>query len=433
MSNVINSEFNEGAPTFSSDGQYIIFVGCETGAKGDYQYGGDRIGYGSCDLFYSQNNGTNWSKPVNLGPKINSKHWETQPSFASDGKTLYFIRGMNYDRQRRNPNNQDIYVTEILENGQWSTPRKLSSKINTPYREESVQIHPDGKTLYFASNGHPGMGGLDIYMSRKLEDDSWSKPINLGFPVNTFLNENSILISPKGDLGYFSSDREGGFGDLDLYSFILSDKFKPQPITYLKGRIIDAESKLPLTASFQLSDLEKENVISQMQSKPGNGEFLITVPKSIDFALHAEKEGYMFYSRNIYRDNLSLSKDGFLIIELEKIKPGTFVLENIFFEKNKSSLKKSSYVELKKVLKLLQFNPHLKIQISGHTDSDGDDDFNFELSINRAKSVVNWLIQNNINKDRLSFKGYGETKPIEENNSFANKAKNRRTELTIIE
>tara|TARA_B110001450_G_scaffold79407_1_gene75316 strand:- start:112 stop:1749 length:1638 start_codon:yes stop_codon:yes gene_type:complete len=433
VSNAINSEYNEGAPTFSSDGQYIIFVGCETGAKGDYQYGRDRKGYGSCDLFYSQNNGTNWSKPVNLGPKINSKHWETQPSFASDGKTLYFIRGMNYDRQRRNPNNQDIYVTEILENGQWSTPRKLSSKINTPYREESVQIHPDGKTLYFASNGHPGMGGLDIYMSRKLEDDSWSKPINLGFPINTFLNENSILISPKGDLGYFSSDREGGFGDLDLYSFILSDKFKPQPITYLKGRIIDAETKLPLTASFQLSDLEKDNLISQMQSKPGNGEFLITVPKSIDFALHAEKEGYMFYSRNIYRDNLSLSKDGFLIIELEKVKPGTFVLENIFFEKSKSSLKKSSFVELSKVLKLLQFNPHLKIQISGHTDSDGDDDFNFELSINRAKSVVNWLIENNIDQNRLSFKGYGETKPIEENNSIANKAKNRRTELTIIE
>ena len=433
VSNAINSKYNEGAPTFSPDGQYIIFVGCETGAKGDYEYGDDRKGYGSCDLFYSQNNGTNWSKPVNLGSKINSKHWETQPSFSSDGKTLYFIRGMTYDRQRRNHDNQDIYVTTITEDGQWSKPEKLPPNINSPHREESVQIHPDGKTLYFSSNGHPGMGGMDLYMSRKLDDNTWSDPINLGYPLNTYKNDISILISPKGDKGYFSSDREGGYGDLDLYSFNVDKKFKPLPITFIKGKIIDAESKLPLFAFFQLTDLKKGNIISQMQSKLENGEFLITVPKNIDFALHAEKEGYMFYSRNIYRDNLSLSKDGFLIIELEKVKPGTFILENIFFEKSKSSLKKSSLVELNKVLKLMQINPDLKIQISGHTDSDGDDDFNLELSINRAKSVVNWLIENNINKDRLSFKGYGETKPIEENNSFANKAKNRRTELTIIE
>ena len=433
VSNAINSKYNEGAPTFSPDGQYIIFVGCETGAKGDYEYGDDRKGYGSCDLFYSQNNGTNWSKPVNLGSKINSKHWETQPSFSSDGKTLYFIRGMTYDRQRRNPDNQDIYVTTISEDGQWSKPEKLPPNINSPHREESVQIHPDGKTLYFSSNGHPGMGGMDLYMSRKLDDNTWSDPINLGYPLNTFKNDISILISPKGDKGYFSSDREGGYGDLDLYSFNVDKKFKPLPITFIKGKIIDAESKLPLFAFFQLTDLKKGNIISQMQSKLENGEFLITVPKNIDFALHAEKEGYMFYSRNIYRDSLSLSKDGFLIIELEKVKPGTFILENIFFEKSKSSLKKSSLVELNKVLKLMQINPDLKIQISGHTDSDGDDDFNLELSINRAKSVVNWLIENSIDKNRLSFKGYGETRPIEENNSIANKAKNRRTELTIIE
>ena len=433
VSNAINSKYNEGAPTFSPDGQYIIFVGCETGAKGDYEYGDDRKGYGSCDLFYSQNNGTNWSKPVNLGSKINSKHWETQPSFSSDGKTLYFIRGMTYDRQRRNPDNQDIYVTTISEDGQWSKPEKLPPNINSPHREESVQIHPDGKTLYFSSNGHPGMGGMDLYMSRKLDDNTWSDPVNLGYPLNTYKNDISILISPKGDKGYFSSDREGGYGDLDLYSFNVDKKFKPLPITFIKGKIIDAESKLPLFAFFQLTDLKKGNIISQMQSKLENGEFLITVPKNIDFALHAEKEGYMFYSRNIYRDSLSLSKDGFLIIELEKVKPGTFILENIFFEKSKSSLKKSSLVELNKVLKLMQINPDLKIQISGHTDSDGDDDFNLELSINRAKSVVNWLIENNIDQNRLSFKGYGETRPIEENNSIANKAKNRRTELTIIE
>ena len=143
---------------------------------------------------------------------------------------------------------------------------------DSPYREESVQIHPDGQTLYFASNGHPGMGGLDIFMTRKQENDSWSDPINLGYPLNTFVDENSILISPKGDLAYFSSNREGGYGSLDLYSFNIDEKFKPLPIQYLKGRIIDAETKQPLFAFFQLSDLKNGNLISQMQSKIGNGE-----------------------------------------------------------------------------------------------------------------------------------------------------------------
>ena len=436
ISDVINSKYNEGAPTFSTDGQYIIFVGCEIGEKdnnGFYQYGDGRKGYGSCDLFYSQNDGENWSKPVNLGPKINSRHWETQPSFSSDGRTLYFIRGLTYNRQRRSPNNQDIYVTTVLEDGSWSKPKKLPPNINTSYREESVQIHPDGKTLYFSSNGHPGMGGLDIFMTRKQEDNKWSDPINLGYPINTFVDENSILVSPKGDLAYFSSNREGGYGSLDLYSFNIEEEFKPLPIQYIKGRIIDAETKQPLFAFFQLSDLKKGNLISQMQSKIGNGEFLITVPNNNDFALHAEKEGYMFYSKNIHLDSLNLSKDGFLIIELEKIKAGTFVLENIFFESNKSELKISSIVELKKVLKLLQINPELKIEISGHTDSDGDDELNLSLSNERASSVVKWLIDNGISSSRLTFKGFGETKPIAKNDSEENKAKNRRTELTIIE
>ena len=200
-----------------------------------------------------------------------------------------------------------------------SSLQNSPSNINTSYREESVQIHPDGKTLYFASNGHPGMGGLDIFMTRKQENNTWSDPINLGYPLNTFVDENSILISPKGDLAYFSSNREGGYGSLDLYSFNIDEKFKPLPIQYLKGRIIDAETKKHYL-HFSIIRPKKGNLISQMQSKRVNGEFLITVSNSTDFALHAEKEGYMFYSKNIHMDSLNLSKDGFTSLNWRKLR-----------------------------------------------------------------------------------------------------------------
>jgi len=180
LSKNVNSIYNEGAPTFSADGKYAIFVGCETGNKGDYDYGDGREGYGSCDLFVSEKVGDNWSKPFNLGAPVNSKHWESQPSFSSDGKTLYFIRGIIHDRQLRAPKEQDIYMTQLTPEGNWSKPIKLSNKINTPYREESVQIHPDGQTLYFSSEGHVGMGGTDIFMSRLDENGEWGKPVNLG-------------------------------------------------------------------------------------------------------------------------------------------------------------------------------------------------------------------------------------------------------------
>ena len=151
---------------------------------------------------------------------------------------MYFVRGLTYDRQRRSPDNQDIYYSQITESG-WTTPIRLPENVNTPFREESVQIHPDGKTLYFSSNGHPGMGGLDIYMTRKKEDGNWSDPVNLGYPLNTYVDENSLLVSSDGKLGYFASNREGGFGSLDIYSFELDSAVMPLPITYLKGLIYD--------------------------------------------------------------------------------------------------------------------------------------------------------------------------------------------------
>ena len=432
ISDNINSFYNEGAPTFSADGKYVIFVGCETGNKGDYEYGGNRKGYGSCDLFASEKIGDNWSIPFNLGPPINSKHWETQPSFSSDGKTLYFIRGLTFDREMRNPKNQDIYFSELTDNQGWTKPKKLNQNINTSAREESVQIHPDGQTLYFSSNGHTGLGGLDIFMSKLDDNGQWGKAINLGYPINSFVDENSILVSSDGELAYFASNREGGFGSLDLYSFKLPKKYQPINTTYMKGRVFDAETKKPLAAKFELKDLSNGKVFKQAFANSGNGEFLVAIPKNKEFALHAEHEGYLFYSMNYSKEKLTESSSGFSIdVPMSPIQPGSFVLENIFFDVNKWTLKKESNAELNLLLKFLNLNLTVKVELAGHTDSDGDKESNQILSENRAKAVVDWLVSKGIAKDRMTFLGYGDTMPLLPNTSTENKAKNRRTELKI--
>ena len=203
----VNTRGNEGAPTLSADGQYMFFASC---VEMDGTYGSpDRKGYGSCDIFYSQKLNGKWTKPQNAGPIINTRNWETQPSFSSDVKTLYFIRGQITRVANKNP---DIYSSTIGEDGAFKEPIKLSDNINTLEDEESVYIHPDNQTLYFSSEGHPGMGGKDIYISKKQADGSWGKATNLGYPINTASNENSLLVNDGGKLAYFASEREGGFG-----------------------------------------------------------------------------------------------------------------------------------------------------------------------------------------------------------------------------
>lgn len=431
VSSNVNTVANEGAPTLSADGKYIILVGCATGPDG--KYGNDREGYGSCDLFVSERIGKEWTKPVNMGAPINSEHWETQPCFSSDGKTLYFIRGLVKHRERRDPQNQDIYKTEILPNGTWSKPEKLGANINTPGREESVQIHPDGQTLYFSSNGHTGMGGQDLYMSRKDATGRWGKAVNLGYPINTHKNENSLLVSSKGTVALFSSNREGGFGDMDLYSFNMPKELQPIKTTFMKGLVYDEKTKEPLAAKFQLIDLKTGKIFKAAIANSKSGDFMVALPKNKEFALIAEHDGYFFYSKNYSLDKLTKNKTGFLInVPMKPMESGgVFVLENIFFDVNKADLKPNSITELNKLKKILEENVSMRIELGGHTDSDGNDANNQVLSENRAKAVVNWLVEKGIANTRLSYKGYGETVPLVENNSPENKAKNRRTEVKI--
>ncbi len=422
----INTSFNEGAPSISGDGRTLIFTACELFDS----YGGDRKGYGSCDLFISEKVGNRWSTPVNLGPEVNTSAWESQPSVTADGQTLYFVRG--YPTASGNKE-QDIYQARKLEDGTWGGAIKLSYTINTREKEESVQIHPDGKTLYFSSNGHVGMGGLDIYVS-KMVDGEWTEPVNLGYPINTHNDENSLLVSPNGRIAYFASDREGGFGDLDLYQFELHEVVRPNDVTYAKGLVVDADTKKPLQANLKLSNLSTRELASELSSDKVSGEFLIALPTGETYGLSVDREGYLFHSEQFVLEESESNEPYSLVVELQKIESGrSIVLRNIFFDLDKDELKIASLPELNQLTDFLNANPDVRIEISGHTDNQGSEEYNADLSQRRADAVKKYLIERSgIDSSRLETKGYGASQPVATNDSEEGRAKNRRTEFSVL-
>jgi hypothetical protein len=223
MPSNVNTVLNEGAPTISADGRTLIFVACSD-QSGNNVYGENRIGKGSCDLFLTKKLGTVWSNPINLPGSVNTGSWESQPSLSADGKSLYFIKRVS---RRGEPVDSDIFVSYKQDDEQWGKPERLPMHINTPFAEESVLIHPDGQTLYFASRGHKGMGGSDLFVCRKDPKGNWSKPENLGYPINTIYDENSLMVSADGEIAFFASDRKGGYGDLDIYYFTMPEDLRP--------------------------------------------------------------------------------------------------------------------------------------------------------------------------------------------------------------
>lgn len=422
----INTAFNEGAPTLSADGQWLIFTACEA-AGGDWD---PYRGKGSCDLFASRLVGDRWSEPMNIA-QINSYDWDSQPSFSADGKTLYFVRGKSTGRGIKQ---QNIFYTELQPDGSWTKPQPIPGKVNTPFEEESVMIHPDGETLFFSSNGHPGMGGLDIFYSKKQADGTWGEPVNLGYPINTGGDENSLLVSADGATAYFASDRAGGFGKLDLYSFELPEAVRPNPVSFVNGEVFDAASFRKLEARLELIDLETGEVVVEGYSNPGNGQFLVVLPPGRDYALNVARSGYLFYSENFSLKGVKAGDPVSLEVPLEKLREGSkVVLNNVFFDTDSYELKPSSRAELDKLAELLLANRGVKVEIGGHTDSIGSEADNQVLSERRAGAVVTYLKEQGIEEHRLTSKGYGESNPVATNETAEGRAKNRRTEMRITE
>ena len=278
----IKSGYNEGAQCISPDGRYLFYTLCNT----DY-------GMGSCDLYWAKRIGDRWSRPRNFGEPVNSKHWETQPTIAPDGRTIIFA-----SNRPGGFGGVDLWKTTMTEEGVFSVPENLGPVINTKGDDTAPFIHSDGKTLYFCSDGRPGMGGKDIYYSTLLSDGSWSAPVNMGYPLNTPADEINISINAAGNTGYIASDKEGGFGGLDLYSFTLDEKLRPTPVTYLKGRVIDAFTKRPVEAQIEMIDLNQDKLLTSTTSDPETGEFLACILTGTNVLLNVSNPLYPFYSEN---------------------------------------------------------------------------------------------------------------------------------------
>jgi outer membrane protein OmpA-like peptidoglycan-associated protein len=426
-----NVRLGEGAHCISADGKTIVFTSCDERPRNVSNT------YGSCDLFISYLVNGKWSLPENMGAQINSRAMDTQPNLGADGKTLYF------SSKRSGNSGADLYLSKKQKNNQWSKPIKLSDDINTPGDDESPFMHPDGKTFYFRSNGRPGMGNFDIYYTTYDEaTDSWGEVKNIGYPINTDADDGALFISLDGATAYYTSDRHSLDNNikpnLDIYKFDLYPEARPTPTTYVSGIVKDGNTGKPLAADILISGANGERNITTDAS----GAFLITLPAQSDYSFQANKEGYLFASERFAIKEIKTALEPFLLeITLYPIptkeEPSNVVydkpiiLKNVLFQSGSAVLLPESMQEINQISELLVSNPDVKISIYGHTDNVGNESDNLRLSEQRAKAVYDILANKGIQRNRLAYTGYGESKPIADNGTEVGRQENRRTEFVV--
>jgi outer membrane protein OmpA-like peptidoglycan-associated protein/tetratricopeptide (TPR) repeat protein len=418
----LNTPHNEGTCTISADGKTLIFTACE-GAR-------ERPVIGACDLFVSYKQGGNWSKPINMGNKVNSRSWESQPALSADGRVLYFVS----DRPG-GFGGKDIWVTKKDAQNEWTVPVNMGNGINTSGDEVSPFIHVNGKALYFASKGHLGMGGLDLFMT-EWDGNTWGTVRNLGYPINDHHDQVSLFITSDGEKGYYSIEKyeNGRIIASQLAHFDIPQKIKVKQVSdFVKGRVFDSKTQKPLGAQIRLTDLAADELISSTSADPVLGDYLIVLNEGAEYALHVEHQGYLYKSLSFSYEKGKSTKGMTIDIPLEPLSKGSVVaLNNIFFESGSYELLPKSKTELDKLIDFLKVNPDMRIEIGGHTDDVGSDESNRILSLNRARSVVEYLAKHEVPKSRLTSEGYGESKPIVPNTSEENRALNRRIEFKIL-
>lgn len=455
MGTNVNSEQHDATVAVAPDAQSMII------------YKDDK---GDGNLYETKLVGAVWSKPVKMNKNINTKYHESSASYSNDGKTLYFV-----SNKPDGFGEHDIYYTKWdAVKKEWGVAVNVGPTINTKYNEESVVIHPDGKTLYFSSQGHETMGGYDIFMSRLQADGiTWGKPENIGYPINSIDDDVFFVINASGRRGYYSSFKTDGFGEKDIYMITFLGPEKPvqlsaednllaniaepvrekivekqvdaatKRITILKGVVRDAKTLKPLYSDIELIDVEENKTLAKFESNATTGKYLVSLPSGKNYGLIVRADGYLFHSENFNIPETAAYQEVEKNVDLLRVEVGsTIVLKNIFYDYNKATLRDASKNELDRLVKLLQENPTLKIELSAHTDSRGGDKYNEDLSQKRAQSCVDYLIKAGIATDRLVSKGYGEQQLIVSDAEIAKlkfedekeeaHQQNRRTEFKIL-
>ncbi len=421
MPNPFNVTENVGSATLTIDNKRMFLTICNDDAQG----------YKNCDIFYSDWSYHGWSDPVNVGPGVNGKNsFEGQPTVTPDGKTLYFV-SIRED-EIGDIDNMDLYVSHLQEDGTWGQAKNLGTTINTKGHEKSPFIHEDSHTLYFSSDGHNGIGDFDIYYVRQDSLGNWTKPKNIGHPINTEGADVGFFVAVDGKTAYISSnEREDGIGGWDMFSFPLYKEARPEKVLFLKGQLKDENNKRITDATIKFKNMETKEV-HEVDVDTLTGDYVAVMNFSSDIVMTVEKKGAAFTSRYLSKEDTTLNDVKKMNVEVKQVKVGeAYKLHDIKYETDRFNLDQESINMMAEFAEYLKKNPKMKVAIHGHTDNIGSPADNLRLSENRAKAVYDILVKNGISSSRLSFKGFGETKPVKSNDSEAGRAENRRTEFVI--
>lgn len=424
----LNTPLNEGAHCLSADGSTLVFTACN---RPD--------GKGSCDLYISVFGRGQWTPPQNLGTPVNSEGYETQPSISADGRVLIFTA-----RRPGGFGNNDLWQSEKDSNGVWGKPHNLGPVINTPEDEQAPFLHPDGQTLYFMSKGHPGMGGFDLFVTRINIQGDWTPPKNLGFPINSSRNEGALIVGADGKTAYFARDQEeksqSAVPLTDIWTFVLYPEARPTPVTYARGRVLDAITRQPLKAVVQVAALGSPAPASRLITHE-DGSFLVCLPIGTDYSFGVQHPGYLFFSDFFALREMREASDPYVLeillqpipepADTAPVETAPVVLRNVFFASGSATIQPTSFPELQRLLQLLQDNPRMHIQINGHTDDVGTAADNLLLSERRAEAVFRFLVEKGVSAQRLQYAGFGESRPLFPNDLPENRDRNRRTEFVV--